>query len=220
MEERTWEEMSLARLRAAKALLDLGFYRDSISRSYYAAYYAATSAVVGRNVTFAYGRQNPSHEQLPDLILNSGSLPKFTRRKVKTRLYFLRFTRENADYRLYAPINRALALECIYNAVSIPGVIGDNTTMKQTKKFIAQKVRERLAELHPGGVTLEVLEANIHKIDKWWRVPVRPNVWPKRLSDYYETLAELADELQESDHIDVIFFTGAPADEEQEAQAA
>lgn len=62
MAERTWEEMSLARLRAAKALLDLGFYRDSISRSYYAAYCAATSAVIGRNVTFAFGRQNPSHD--------------------------------------------------------------------------------------------------------------------------------------------------------------
>ena len=92
--------------------------------------------------------------------------------------------------------------------------------MKQTKKFIAQKVRERLSELHPGGVTLEVVDANIHKIDHWWRVPVRPSRWPKRLSDYYETLAELADELQEKEQIDVIFFTGAPAEEEQEAQAA
>lgn len=92
--------------------------------------------------------------------------------------------------------------------------------MKQTKEFIAQKVHERLAEQHPGGVTLEVLDANIHKIDKWWRVPVRPNVWPKRLSDYYETLAEVADELLENEQIDVIFFTGAPAEEEQEAVAA
>ena len=92
--------------------------------------------------------------------------------------------------------------------------------MKQTKIFIAQKVRERLAERHIGGVTLEVVDTDIHKIDKWWRVPVRPSVWPKRLSDYYETLAEVADELQESEHIDVIFFTGVPADEEQEAQMA
>ena len=86
MEERTWEDMSLARLRAAKALLEAGFYRDSISRSYYAAYCAATSAVIGRNVTFAFGRQNPSHDQLPDLILNTGHLPKATRRKIKARL--------------------------------------------------------------------------------------------------------------------------------------
>ena len=34
MADRMWEAMSLERLRAAKALLDLGFWRDSISRSY------------------------------------------------------------------------------------------------------------------------------------------------------------------------------------------
>jgi uncharacterized protein (UPF0332 family) len=60
MEERTWKGMSLARLRAAKALLDLGFYRDSVSRSYYAAYCAATSRVVGHGSSFVRG--NPSHE--------------------------------------------------------------------------------------------------------------------------------------------------------------
>ncbi len=97
MADRTWEAMSLERLRAAKALLEAGFWRDSISRSHYAAYCAATSAVVGRNITFAFGRQNPSHDQLPDLILNTGSLPKAVRQKVKTRLYFLRYIRENAD---------------------------------------------------------------------------------------------------------------------------
>ena len=90
-----------------------------MSSSYYAAYCAATRAVIGRNVTFALGRKNPSHDQLPDLILNTGHIPKATRRKLKTRLYFLRFTRENADYRPKAPINRALALECSYNAVSV-----------------------------------------------------------------------------------------------------
>ncbi|MDQ2801037.1 MAG: HEPN domain-containing protein [Armatimonadota bacterium] len=119
MAERTWEEMSLVRLRAAKVLLDSGFYRDSISRSYYAAYCAATSAVIDRNVTFAFGRQNPSHDQLPNLILNTGRLPKAVRQKVRMRLYFLRYTRENADYRPHAPIDRALALDCILNAAAV-----------------------------------------------------------------------------------------------------
>lgn len=119
MADRTWEAMSVERLRAAKALLEAGFWRDSISRSYYAAYCAATSAVIGRNAAFAFGRQNPSHDQLPDLILNTGSLPKAVRQKVKTRLYFLRYIRENADYRPYAPINRALALDCILSAAAV-----------------------------------------------------------------------------------------------------
>ena len=115
MADKRWEAMSLERLRAAKALLDLGFYRDSISRSYC----AATSIVIGSNVTFPFGRQNPSHDQLPGLILNAGSLPRSVRQKVKTRLYFLRYSRENADYRPHAPMDRALALDCILNAAAV-----------------------------------------------------------------------------------------------------
>lgn len=49
-----WKAMSRERLRAAKALLDDGFYRDSITRSYYAAYCAATSRVVGFGDIFAH----------------------------------------------------------------------------------------------------------------------------------------------------------------------
>ena len=92
--------------------------------------------------------------------------------------------------------------------------------MEQTKEFVALKVRERLAGVHSGGITLEVMDTGIYQIDKWRRVPIRPSRWPKRLSDFYETLAEMTDELQEKDQIDVLFFTGAPAEEEPEAQAA
>ena len=119
MADERWTGMSGERLRAAKALLDLGLFRDSISRSYYAAYCAATSVVVGRGVTFAFGRQNPSHDQLPDLIANAGQISVPVRRKVRTRLYFLRYARESADYRPYAPIDRALALECLLNAAAV-----------------------------------------------------------------------------------------------------
>ena len=89
-----------------------------------------------------------------------------------------------------------------------------------TKQQVAQKVRDRLVGIHPGGVTLEVVEESIYKIDQWWRVPIRPSRWPKRVSDFYETLAEVATDLLEKDNLDVIFFTGAPAEDEQEAQAA
>ena len=92
--------------------------------------------------------------------------------------------------------------------------------MEMTKQQVAQKVRDRLVGIHPGGVTLEVVEESIYKIDQWWRFPIRPSRWPKRVSDFYETLAEVATDLQEKDNLDVIFFTGAPAEDEQEAQAA
>lgn len=92
--------------------------------------------------------------------------------------------------------------------------------MKLSKALVADKVRERLVGVHPGGVTLEVVEKNIYQIDQWWRVPIRPSRWPERVSDFYESLAEVATDLLEKDHLDVIFFTGAPLEEEAEALAA
>ena len=119
MADRSWEAMSLERLRAAKALLEAGFQRDSMSRSYYAAYCAATSRVVGRGITFAQGRNNPSHEQLPDLIMNTGGVPQMTRRKTVTILRVLRRAREDADYRPHVAINRAQALSGIQSATMV-----------------------------------------------------------------------------------------------------
>ena len=116
MADRTWEAMSLERLRAAKALLEAGFWRDSISRSYYAAYCAATSRVVGRGITFAQGRNNPSHEQLPDMVLNTGNIPQMTRRKAVTILRVLRRAREDAGYRPHVAVNRAEALSGVQSA--------------------------------------------------------------------------------------------------------
>ncbi len=92
--------------------------------------------------------------------------------------------------------------------------------MKPTKETVSEKVRERLTEVHPGGVTLEVVAKDVYRVDKWWRVPIRPSRWPDRLSDFYEALAEVADDLQEKEHLDVIFFTGNPLEEEEVAAVA
>ncbi len=124
MADSVWTGMSLTRLRAA------------------------TSVVVGRNVTFALGRQNPSHDQLPDLILNTGHIPKATRGKIKTRLNFLR----------HWTVSSMQPLSSSYWRHNI---------MEQTKEFVAQKVREHLTGVHPGGITLEVLDNGIYQIDKW-----------------------------------------------------
>ncbi len=114
-----WEAMSLERLRAAKALLDAGFYRDSISRSYYAAYCAATSWVIGRGNTFAGGRNNPSHEQLPELLANTLGLELSDRRKAKRLLRNLRRAREDAEYRPHAFVDRVTAQDAIYSATAL-----------------------------------------------------------------------------------------------------
>ena len=116
MDERTWEEMSMARLRTAKALLDAGFYRDSISRSYYAAYCAAASRVRDQEASFAHGFRNPSHEQLPRLILSAGKLPITKRRRLNSLLRVLRRAREDAEYRPYITITHSFALFSLINA--------------------------------------------------------------------------------------------------------
>jgi uncharacterized protein (UPF0332 family) len=124
MEERTWEEMSLARLRAAKALLEAGFYRDSISRSYYAAYCAAASCVSDQRNSFAHGFRNPSHEQLPQLILNAGKLPVTKRRRLNSLLRVLRRAREDAVYRPYVSVTRSFALFSLINATAFVELLG------------------------------------------------------------------------------------------------
>ena len=118
-----WEEMSQERLRAAKMLLDGGFYRDSVTRSYYSAYCTATSRVIGLGNTFAHGRQNPSHEQLPELVANVAGLALSDRRKIKSLLRTLRQARENAEYRPYAFVDRVVAQDAIHTAVVVQRIL-------------------------------------------------------------------------------------------------
>jgi hypothetical protein len=80
--------------------------------------------------------------------------------------------------------------------------------------FIASRVREYLRDSKPGGVTLDVDESHIHRIDSWWRVPIRPSRWPERMFEFYEVLAEIESEIQEREHLDVIFSTGEPIEED------
>jgi uncharacterized protein (UPF0332 family) len=119
----TWRELSLDSLRAAKALLDAGHLRSSVSRAYYAAYCAAASELAGRGVTFAHGWNNPSHEQLPDLILNNTALPRDQRWRVNKALRILRRAREDADYRPGVTVDRSLAVACIHSAIDVLEVL-------------------------------------------------------------------------------------------------
>ena len=68
--------MALVTLDTAKFLRDLDDARSCISRIYYAAYQAAASASLahGDGTRFPNGWNNPSHEQLPDLVQNNGRL--------------------------------------------------------------------------------------------------------------------------------------------------
>ncbi len=76
---------------------------------------------------------------------------------------------------------------------------------------IAEKVRHVLQAQTPGGVTLEVVEDQIHWHDGWWQVVVRPSAWPRKRYEYYEALAEIEEALQETEHLNVLIATGEPA---------
>jgi len=74
---------------------------------------------------------------------------------------------------------------------------------RATKKIVAEVVREYLKDCHPGGATLEVVEANIYKSYYEWRVPIRPNFEPPNWIEYYEALAIVATEISENEGLNV-----------------
>lgn len=96
-----WRSASEAALASAKALYDVGDYRGATNRAYYAAYQAATSEAIrhGDEATFPEEWENPTHQQLPDLIANNGDLPAQARQEVLHSLKILRKHRETSDYK-------------------------------------------------------------------------------------------------------------------------
>ena len=93
--------MALVTLGTARLLRDRDDFRSCVSRIYYAAYQAATTVCLahGDMTQFPAGWNNPSHEQLPDLIQNNGDLNLSARRTATRILRLLRNFREDADYR-------------------------------------------------------------------------------------------------------------------------
>lgn len=69
-------------------------------------------------------------------------------------------------------------------------------------------------------MTLHVVDEDVYKVDNWWRVPVRPSRWLKRMSDFYEDLAAVEDDLQEQEHLNILMAPGVPLDEEKEVAAS
>ncbi len=102
-----WKQTALLTFATAKQLRDRNDYRSCVSRAYYAAYQAVTAVCIahGDAVNFPPGRNNPSHEQLPDLIRTNSDLTMNTRRILRKILRELRHLREDADYRVGRTVN-------------------------------------------------------------------------------------------------------------------
>jgi len=120
----TWQEVSLECLRAAKVLAGEGYWRSSVSRSYYAVYCAVTSDLVARGVRFGRGWHNPPHEQLLHLLTHNLTLSQDVRRRLRRRMRILRHAREDADYRPSITVNRAMALHCLRDAIVVLKDVG------------------------------------------------------------------------------------------------
>src|SRR5438552_17364424 len=116
--------MSLDSLRAAKTLVGEGRLRSAVSRSYYAAYCAVTSELVGRGISFAHGWNNTGHEQLPDLVSNNLPMPPERRRRLRKALRILRRAREDADYRPGITVVRPAALDYLRAAILVTEAFG------------------------------------------------------------------------------------------------
>ena len=115
----TWQDMSRNALGAAQTLLDGEHWRSSASRAYYAAYCAVAGKADAQNISYPHGRNNPSHEQINDLVLNNLGLPKNTRFALNKALRRLRKGRKDADYRPHAPLVRGDAVKLFRDAVFV-----------------------------------------------------------------------------------------------------
>jgi uncharacterized protein (UPF0332 family) len=123
-----WYTLARRAWSSAQSLHLQGDSRGAANRSYYSVYQAATAVCVahGDANQFPHGWNNPSHDQLPDLIQNNGDLPITTRRRIGTLLTALRATREDADYRPGRTVDEEaslLALQYAKQALKLLGVI-------------------------------------------------------------------------------------------------
>lgn len=120
----TWRQMSLDSRAAAKELLVAERFRSSISRAYYAAYCAVTDALAGR-ITFGYGGNNPTHNELPNLIVsNLSGVSVGERHKVRKSVRVLQAMRAEADYVPAVSIGRQEARNALREADRVLRLLG------------------------------------------------------------------------------------------------
>ena len=120
-----WRQIAWATLDTAKHLRERDDFRSCASRSYYAAYQAATSVCIahGDEGQFPRDWNNPTHEQLPDLLANNGNFSLNERRRIVRLLRNLRLSREDADYRPGKTVSEHTARNAVQIADTLFGLL-------------------------------------------------------------------------------------------------
>ena len=120
-----WQAISLNSRKAAQHLLEVECYRSSVSRSYYAAYAAVTSALIRQGITLGYGDNNPEHARLPVYVLNNlTALPIASRFEINKAIRRLYRARAEADYVAAALVDKAAAKRTIRDLNRVLQLLG------------------------------------------------------------------------------------------------
>lgn len=82
---------------------------------------------------------------------------------------------------------------------------------KLSKRDVVKVVREYIQDCHPSGLTLEIVEEDVRKEKYWWYVPVRADREPPKLFEYYESLADVEERLDENESLEVFLVPAGPA---------
>ncbi len=105
----TWTEIALEQKAAASRLIvpDRVYPRAACSRAYYAVY-ALIASLAPPGMTFPRGWNNPSHDQLPEIIRALGRTDRATVLEILSRL---RDSRVAADYGVGQSVSAVTAKE-------------------------------------------------------------------------------------------------------------
>ena len=116
-----WKKRARLSLVGAQTLFDAENWPGCANRAYYAAFQVGTAICLEHDdaAQFPNGWNNSTHDQLPDLLRNNGSI-EFTARRRLSRLFnSLRDIRETADYRAGRTVDKEAAFLAIQQASSV-----------------------------------------------------------------------------------------------------
>jgi len=75
---------------------------------------------------------------------------------------------------------------------------------RESKQQIVDLVNRYLRDRHPEGLDLLALTDGVRREAEWWYIPVKPSAIPQRSFPYYEALADVEEELEQKEKLDVV----------------